>query len=299
MPVKKYQEFIPHVTLQDSVKRFWILEKEYDAEDSVEEVTPDACVELIFNFGSPYTQASDSAARELPNVCLIGLLSKPLKLKASGLVKIVAVRFYAWGALAFIKTATSRDCATGVDLDPMWRQAIQRVAANVRAGEYQKAVEEIEDFLIGIRLNTLFDHQQVRAAAKLLYHSKGQFRVAELADYCNLSVRQLQRQFDDATGVSPKTLARTIRFEAIRERLMFEPNANLTDLAYEFGYTDQAHFIKDFKAFTDKTPGEFATELGQIQEILRDNENVVFLQSPPTMPDYNVDQLTNEGGRRR
>jgi AraC-like DNA-binding protein len=180
----------------------------------------------------------------------------------------------------------------------MWRQLVQRVAANVRASEYQKAVEEIEDFLIGIRLNRLFDPQQVRAAAKLLYHSKGQFRVAELADYCNLSVRQLQRQFDNATGVSPKTLARTIRFEAIRDRLMFDPNANLTELAYEFGYTDQAHFIKDFKAFTDRTPGEFAAELGQFQKMLRDNKNVVFLQSLPAMPDYNVDESTNKGGRR-
>jgi hypothetical protein len=104
MPVKHYQEFIPHTTLQDSVKRFWILEKEYTAEDSIEEVTPDACVELIFNFGSPYIQ-TELTSRELPSVCLIGLLRKPLKLQASGLVKIVAVRFYAWGALAFFKNA--------------------------------------------------------------------------------------------------------------------------------------------------------------------------------------------------
>jgi AraC-like DNA-binding protein len=100
-----------------------------------------------------------------------------------------------------------------------------------------------------------------------------------------LSIRQLQRQFDETTGVSPKTLARTIRFEAIRERLMFDPNANLTELAYEFGYTDQAHFIKDFRAFTDKTPSEFVNELRGFHEMFRNNENVVFLQSLPTMPD--------------
>ena len=51
MPVKKYQEFIPHFTLQDLVKRFWLLEKEYTGEDRIEEVTPDACVELILNSG--------------------------------------------------------------------------------------------------------------------------------------------------------------------------------------------------------------------------------------------------------
>ena len=102
-------------------------------------------------------------------------------------------------------------------------------------------------------------------------------------------MRQLQRQFDGATGVSPKTLARTIRFEAIRNRLIFEPDANLTDLAYEFGYTDQAHFIKDFKAFTNKTPGEFALEMQKFQEMLHNHNNVVFLQSPPSMLDYPLD----------
>ena len=291
MPVKKYQEFIPHSTLQDSVKRFWILEKEYTAEDGIEEVTPDACVELIMNFGSTYSVISGSAKRGLPNVCLVGLLSKPLRLKAEGLVKIVAIRFFAWGAFAFLKNAAGRTDVMQVDLDPTWQQAVQRAGVLVRGGNYQKAMEEIEDFLVGLRLDILFDPKQVRAAAKLLYHTRGQFRVAELADYCHLSVRQLQRQFDQTTGVSPKALARAIRFESIRERLMFDPNANLTDLSYEFGYTDQAHFIKDFKALAGKTPGEFAFEMQQLKDIFSGNENVVFLQSPPTMPDYNAGEL--------
>src|SRR5215475_6897764 len=296
MPVKKYQEFIPHFTLQDSVKRFWILEKEYTAQDGIEEVTPDACVELILNFGNPYSVIGGSAKRGLPNVCLVGLLSKPLRLKADGLVKIVAVRFFAWGALAFLKNAAGRTDVTQVDLDPTWQHVVQRARVLVQGDNYQKAVEEIEDFLIGLRLNILFDPKQVRTAAKLLYHTRGQFRVAELADYCHLSVRQLQRQFDQTTGVSPKALARAIRFESIRERLMFDPNANLTDLAYEFGYTDQAHFIKDFKALTGKTPGEFALEMQQLKNIFRENENVVFLQSPPTMPDYNVASFKKHAG---
>ena len=99
MPVKKYQEFIPHASLQDSVKRFWILEKEYTATDDIEEVIPDPCVELIFNFGTAYSEIGSSPTRKLPHICLIGVLSKPLKLRATGVVKIAAVRFFAWGAL--------------------------------------------------------------------------------------------------------------------------------------------------------------------------------------------------------
>lgn len=295
MSVLKYQEFIPHTVLQDLVKRFWILEKEYTAEDSFEEVVPDACVELILNFGVPYVQVS-SPDRELPQVSLIGLLSKPLILQAQGVVRIVAVRFFAWGALPFLKNEMQRDRAMIVEPDHAWRAVLSTIATKVHTGEYQKAVQDIEDFLIGQHLNRLFDSQQVKTAAKLLYHTKGQFRVAELADYLNLSIRQLQRQVEDATGVSPKTLARTIRFEAIRNRLMFEPSANLTALAYEFGYNDQAHFINDFKAFTEKTPGEFAAEMQKFQELFRENDHVVFLQSPPSMIDYTERKSNHLGG---
>jgi AraC-like DNA-binding protein len=115
----------------------------------------------------------------------------------------------------------------------------------------------------------------------MLHLKKGQFRVAEFAEHCNLSSRQLQRQFQDVVGVTPKTLARAIRFEEIRRRLMFAPDQSLTDLAYEFGYTDQAHFIRDFKELADRTPGEFAREMRAIQDIFRDHNNVVFLQVKP------------------
>src|SRR5262249_32626458 len=88
MPVIRYQEFIPHTVLQDYVKRFWILEKEYTAKDSVEEVTPDACIELILNFGSAYVQVDGAKRRELPGICLVGLQSQPLRFEAKGVVKI-------------------------------------------------------------------------------------------------------------------------------------------------------------------------------------------------------------------
>jgi AraC-like DNA-binding protein len=104
--------------------------------------------------------------------------------------------------------------------------------------------------------------------------------MAELAECCRLSSRQVQRQFQEALGVSPKKLGRAIRFEEIRKRLMFEPDQSLTALAHEFGYTDQAHFIRDFKGFADRTPGEFAGEMRAIRDIFRDHDNVVFLQVP-------------------
>ena len=47
----KYGEYNPHEVLQDTVKCFWIHEGSYP-NDSKLDITPDRCVELIFNFGS-------------------------------------------------------------------------------------------------------------------------------------------------------------------------------------------------------------------------------------------------------
>ena len=139
MAVNRYQEFIPHAVLQTDVRRFWILEKEYTPEDNIEEVVPDACIELILNFGSAYVQITGSSPRQLPNVCLVGLLSKPLILQADGVVKIVAVRFFAWGVLPFLKNEPQRGSLMSVDLDEAWRSEVSKIAAKVHAGEYQEA----------------------------------------------------------------------------------------------------------------------------------------------------------------
>src|SRR5262245_13052130 len=102
--------------------------------------------------------------------------------------------------------------------------------------------------------------------------------ISELADYCEVSVRQLERGFRHVIGTSPKVFARILRFQQAQRRLMFDPEADLTSLAYECGYFDQAHFIKDFKAFAGQTPTEYAQQMREFQIVLKSND-VVFLQS--------------------
>jgi len=281
----KYKEHLPHSSLQDHVKCFWILEREYTPDNPTEDVTPDAFIELIFNFGSPYVLLSeDGHEREMPAAFLVGLQQKPLLYRCDGTVRLVCTRFHAWGTLPFLESPTRNPNKLAISLGKEWDDLFRKLKPLVEAGNYDDAVAGVEDFLIGKLLAASVDLKRIEAAAKMLHHQKGQFRISELADYCNLSERQLQRLFLDSMGVSPKVLARTIRFEEIRRRLMFKPDANLTDLAYEFGYTDQAHFIRDFKEFARRTPGEFASEMRTFQDVFRD-ENVVFLQFQSTQSD--------------
>lgn len=282
----KYKEFLPHPSLQDYVKCFWILEREYTPEDPHEDVTPDAFVELMFNFGAPYVlQPSGTPDREMPTAFIVGLLRMPLLFRSSGTVRLVSTRFYAWGTVPFLNITEKTSDNLAVTLDHQWSDLANKVSPRVHADDYDGAVAVVEDFLIGKLLTASFDLKEIQIAAQMLHHQKGQFRITELADQMNVSTRQLQRRFQDVVGVSPKALARAIRFEEIRKRLMFEPDSNLTDLAYEFGYTDQAHFIHDFKDFAERAPSEFAKEMRALQKALHDHDNVVFLQFPERQPE--------------
>jgi len=282
----KYREFLPHSSLQDYVKCFWLLEREYDSTDPYETVTPDAFIEMIFNFGTPYVLETPGLAdREMPTAFIVGLLKKPLLFRSAGTVRIVSIRFHAWGLTPFMNLSGRSDGNLESRLDYEWQEVATRMRPRVIEFDYESAIALAEDFLITRLLSARFDLKEIQTAARMLQQRKGQFRISELAEQMNMSPRQLERNFQSIVGVSPKALARSIRFEQIRKRLMFKPDSNLTDLAYEFGYSDQAHFIRDFREFTDKTPSEFAAEMRALQTVFEDRENVVFLQFAEDAPE--------------
>ena len=96
-------------------------------------------------------------------------------------------------------------------------------------------------------------HPAVRAAYARLTATRGAVPVGVLAEELGWSRRHLAARFRDEVGVSPKALARLLRFERALELL---GTRGLADVAYECGYYDQAHFNRDFRVFAGATPGE-------------------------------------------
>jgi transcriptional regulator GlxA family with amidase domain len=121
---------------------------------------------------------------------------------------------------------------------------VRVVAARLFAWGARALLLDNEEFLMQRAIVRKYEPVLIRTAAKFLQHSKGQYRITELADYCQVSTRQLERGFNQVIGTTPKTFARTVRFEQAQRRVRFDPDVSLTELAYECGYFDQAHFIK-------------------------------------------------------
>lgn len=82
-------------------------------------------------------------------------------------------------------------------------------------------------------------------------------RVSDAVELTGLSPRRLINLFRTQVGLTPKAYLRVRRMQAALQRLDNDA-AGGADIAAELGYFDQAHFVREFKAFTAITPTQYA-----------------------------------------
>ncbi len=82
-----------------------------------------------------------------------------------------------------------------------------------------------------------------------------QLTVEELAEKCALSRSQLHRKVKFVTGLSTTGLLTKIRLDLALDDLR-KTDLTVSEIAYNYGYNDPAHFTKLFKKEFSKTPSE-------------------------------------------
>lgn len=271
----RYDLYEPVAELQPYIAAFWAQEKSA-ASFSENILLPDSYLELIMTIGPSSTWELENGEQiEVPRANLVGLQREPFRVKATGDFRAIGIHLYAWGVRPLIGKQINLD-ATHIPLDASWQNLALEIEWMVENYGYAEAIAYLQHFVAKLYRRSNIDVTPVRNAGTLLQAANGQLGIYDLADQCYISPSQLQRSFKEYMGVSPKTYARIVRFEAIRDRLLADPLYPTADLVNEFGYADQAHLIRDFKAFTTQTPREFAAHASQQSEHLQD---AVFLQS--------------------
>ncbi|MBL0727275.1 helix-turn-helix domain-containing protein [Piscinibacter sp. HJYY11] len=79
--------------------------------------------------------------------------------------------------------------------------------------------------------------------------------IETLADEQHVSGRQLERDFVQWIGTSPRHLSQVVRLQAISRRA--QRGAPLADIAADLGFADQAHMSRVVRQLTGLTPRNF------------------------------------------
>lgn len=160
---------------------------------------------------------------------------------------------------------------TDVDTSFLFKQETCEIHERLKeAGSYEAMKNIAEYFLLkkaaGLRSALPFDK-----AMQFLVQHDGNISIDRIASLSCLSIRQFERKCKERIGIPPKLFARLIRFSKAYRLKEQQPHLHWTSLAYECGYFDQMHLIRDFKEFAGVTPSFIEKELSATKLRLQAN----------------------------
>jgi transcriptional regulator GlxA family with amidase domain len=112
----------------------------------------------------------------------------------------------------------------------------------------------------GLSRATVTDERLKRAVEYVRANLGEKLTVEQVTKVDGLSVSRFEELFKKEVGASLKHYQRTLRAREA-ERLLADPNLNLTQVAEKLGYPESSHFSRDFKKATSQTPREARKKL--------------------------------------
>ncbi|WP_199141662.1 helix-turn-helix domain-containing protein [Pedobacter sp. ASV12] len=254
-----YQTFEVSPEINAFVKCAWTLESPALATEQRQTIVPDGCMEMIFHYGDLYRQYRNEEEFIVQPRCFVfGQLTSTLSIAPTGSIGIFALRFNPEGFLPFTTWSVQQLANKAVPLAELFGEAGLQLEKEVLAAtSTAERIKLAESFLLLKLQETETANSLVKSCINAMLALNGQLSVGRLSEQLHINRRQLERKFATTVGLSPKQLNKIIRLQTALKMLAEKRFDNLTALAYEASYYDQAHFIKDFKEFTGLSPKKF------------------------------------------
>jgi AraC-like DNA-binding protein len=265
-----YREITPEDRLKPFIKCFYIFQSEYDIEFE-DVVFPSGFTEIIFNLGQGTWASGDGNKYKItPQIELWGQVTKPMQIKSKGKHLMLGVRFFPHSAGYFLKEDIGQFNNMVSDLSDVLGSAVKTLHARLlETYDLIGRIELIELFLLK-RLSTDKKlNARIEEIGHLLHNINKNYTensISIVASQHGITPRYLHKLVYQYTGLSPKSLNRINRFQ-LSLKLITQKEESLTSIAYECGYFDQSHFIRDFKSFTGVTPSDYLDNKFPVNQI--------------------------------
>lgn len=237
----------PREELRSYVRYYWTLK----SDEPFSNLTfPIGCPQLIFHRGTPLYIPELSSRQNKFSVS--GQVNFPAHIASDGNTKMIVAVFYPHTIGLFIDTPPSafyNQEISGYDIEN--RQLSQLADQIFGCPDSELAIQLMEQWLTA-RIKPSLNIKRIGAAlSTTLFNPSTQ--VGRLAEIACLGKKQFMRVFREYVGMNPKEYGRIVRFQHAL-RMMQLGSRDYADVAYASGYSDQSHFIHEFRQFSGLTP---------------------------------------------
>ncbi len=138
---------------------------------------------------------------------------------------------------------------------PVAHEMIERLQ---QAGSHTARLEIMAHVTQRLLANSSSVPRDLAWAMDRLQASCGRIAIGTLSDQLGCSRRSFIARFHHEFGITPKVLARVLRFDRAAGILRRGCGSGLAELALACGYADQSHLAREFRAFAGCPPSAFA-----------------------------------------
>jgi AraC-like DNA-binding protein len=244
-PRFRHERYHPSADLEPYVEHYWLVEWDLRGRPPHRAATlPHPSVHMVFEPGGRSRIRGPARAK----------FARVLK----GRGGVFAVKFTPAGFQPFARGPVSRFTDRIVTPRSVFGVAALDLERAVLAARTDRSRIEIVEAFLRARGGEPDEH--VLLVSRMVYtvvNDRRLVRVDDLAARFGINTRTLQRLFSRYVGVSPKWVIQRYRLHEAAERLAAGP-VDHAALALELGYSDQAHFVRDFKTIVGLSPAAYA-----------------------------------------
>ena len=240
--------------LQPYIKVICSMDCDGDADTRHIRVLPDACVELFINYTStPIATISNQLHKE----SIVSFrMTKPMDVQMRKGSGCLAICFNPGMAYRFFQLPMHLLSDSTTALAELWNNNAAEIEEQLAdASDNHARAVILQNHLLKLLADKEHD-SHIELCLKQIQVPGRLNTVGDLTARTGLSQRHLSRKFQTYVGLPPKEYLRVSRFLRSLSYLKKHPDFSLTTIAYESGYYDQAHFIRQYRAYTGYTPRE-------------------------------------------
>ncbi len=271
-----YQEFSPLTELTDCIESIWVQESDDSSLAPVTTVLPIGRVELIIHYGDPFVQAAGNQYELMPMCHIVGQRDSAIQVCATGMTRIVIVRFKPAGAFVLFNDALMEMSRQIIDAALIWPQScIDVLFEQLQAApDNFTRISAVQHF-IAARVRQRQTDSLCTAAIDHMNNGWGGYRISNIAEHFGLSRRQFTRRFTRQIGISPKKMSGVMRSQKAMACLKSGKAAH--DVIDLCGFSDQSHLIHDLLLHTNHTPTGLERRTGlQLQQFFNTTDLNAF-----------------------
>jgi len=147
-----------------------------------------------------------------------------------------------------------------IDLASLWSETEALASSDFFFPEINPSATGVIQKLDAYFLQRLNDKNRlVVSLSETILAVNGNITVRQLASRHHITERQIERLFQSRAGATVKEVCKQVRFQSTLKKIEASPTASFAQIAFEMGYYDHAHMLKDVKRYSGLTLSRIAS----------------------------------------